>query len=86
MGINAAFKAAGKNPSNSADLAGAITAGFPNDNSYYSHRAYHDTQQSIFGELNYYFVPTVHATVGMRYLKAKNMVSKQHTTHVVILV
>ena len=71
FGINAAFKAFGQDPTNPNQLYNAVTAGFPNDNSYYAHRAFHDTQQSIFGEGNYYFSPTLHATVGLRYLKAK---------------
>ncbi|PRC93391.1 TonB-dependent receptor [Solimicrobium silvestre] len=75
-GINAAFNAAGMNPSNPADLAGTVTAGFPNDNSYFAHRAYHDTQQAVFGEANYYFIPTVHATAGLRFLEAKETFSR----------
>ena len=71
VGLNAAFKAYGQDPSNSSDLAGAVTAGFPGDNSYYAHRDFHDTQQSIFGEANYYLSPTLHATFGLRYLSAK---------------
>ena len=70
-GVNAAFAAAGKNPANPNDLAGAVTAGFPNDNSYFAHRDFHDTQQALFGEANYYFVPTLHLTAGLRYIRAK---------------
>jgi len=69
-GINAAFAANGQSPSDPNALAGAIPAGFPNDNSYFAHRYYTDSQNSIFGEANYYFVPTIHATVGLRYLRA----------------
>jgi iron complex outermembrane receptor protein len=70
-GINAAFAAAGQSLSNPNDLAGAVPVGFPNDNSYSAHRIYHDTQEAIFGEGNYYFTPTLHVTVGLRYLEAK---------------
>jgi len=69
-GINGAFKANGQSPSDPNAISGAIASGFPNDNSYYAHRYYTDSQNSIFGEANYYFVPTLHATVGLRYLHA----------------
>ena len=71
-GINQAFQSAGLDVNNPADLSGAVANGFPNDNSYYSHRMFHDTQQSVFGEANYYFSPTLHATAGLRYLEAKD--------------
>jgi iron complex outermembrane receptor protein len=70
FGINAAFSAANASPSDPNVLAGAVSAGFPNDSSYSASRFYHDTQQSVFGEANYYFAPTLHATVGVRYLRA----------------
>lgn len=77
-GINAAFAAANADPtSNSNVLAGAVSAGFPNDDSYYSGRHYHDKQQAIFGEGNYYFTPTLHATVGLRYLKATDSLDRE---------
>ena len=69
-GINAAFSAANLSPSDPSIVIGAITAGFPNDNVYAANYDYHDTQQSIFGEENYYFSPTLHATAGIRYLRA----------------
>jgi len=71
IGINAAFAAAGKNPDNPNDLAGAVPVGFPDDNSYSAHRYYRDTQQSIFGEANYYVMPTLHFTAGLRFLRAQ---------------
>ena len=70
FGINAAFKTAGVSITDPNVLANPVSAGFPNDNSYYAGRYYHDTQQAVFGEGNYYFSPAFHATVGARYLKA----------------
>jgi len=70
FGINAAFKNAGVSITDPNVLANPVSAGFPNDNSYYASRTYHDTQQAVFGEGNYYFSPALHATVGARYLKA----------------
>ena len=51
-------------------LSGALPVGFPNDNSYFAHRYYTDSQNSVFGEANYYLVPTLHFTAGLRYLQA----------------
>ena len=75
-GVDAAFAAAGASPSNPAVLAGSVSAGFPNDDSYYSGRHYHDKQQAIFGEANYYFMPTLHATAGLRYLRATDSLDR----------
>jgi len=69
-GINSAFSAFGQSPADPNALYGAIPAGFPNDNSYFAHRYYNDTQNSVFGEANYYVVPTLHFTAGLRYLRA----------------
>ena len=70
FGINAAFNAAGLSPSDPTVLGGAVSAGFPHDSSYDSHLHYQDTQEAIFGEASYYFVPTFHVTVGLRALEA----------------
>ena len=76
FGINSAFAAAGVSPSDPNVLAGAIPEGFPGDSSYFAQRHYHDTQDAIFGELNYYVVPTLHATVGVRYLQTKDTLDR----------
>ena len=71
-GINAAFAAAGFSPSDPDAVAGAVTAGFPNDDSYAAQYHYHNRQAAVFGEANYYFTPALHATAGVRYLQAKS--------------
>jgi outer membrane receptor protein involved in Fe transport len=76
FGIDAAFAAAGVSPSDPTVLSGAIPVGFPGDNSYFAQRHYHDQQEAVFGELNYYFVPTLHATVGLRYLETKDTLDR----------
>jgi outer membrane receptor protein involved in Fe transport len=76
FGVNAAFVAAGASPSDPSVLAGAVSAGFPNDDSYFSARHYHDKQQAIFGEANYYFMPNLHATAGLRYLQATDSLDR----------
>ena len=70
VGINAAFKTAGVSITDPNVIANPVSGGFPNDNSYYTGRFYHDTQQAVFGEGNYYFSPEIHTTLGARYLKA----------------
>jgi iron complex outermembrane receptor protein len=52
-------------------LPGTYLPGFPGDNTFTGTYKYQDTQQSIFGETSYYFTPTLHATVGLRYLRAQ---------------
>jgi len=76
FGINAAFAAAGASPADPTVLSGAVPEGFPNDNSYFAVRHYYDTQQSIFGEGNYYFTPTLHATLGVRYIQATDTLDR----------
>lgn len=47
---------------------------FPNDNLYYGYEHLRDQQSAVFGEANYYFNPTLHATVGVRYLTASDSI------------
>ncbi|USX25897.1 TonB-dependent receptor [Oxalobacteraceae bacterium OTU3CINTB1] len=51
---------------------------FPNDNSFAGAFHYKEKQSSIFGEVNYYFTPTVHATVGARYLRASSNLEQRN--------
>jgi len=89
-GLNQAFATAGKNPTdipgvwNQPDAQGNCSAyacvtdnheGFPQDNTWTGTYKYHDSQQSVFGEANYYFTPELHATVGLRYLRAQQTFS-----------
>lgn len=66
------------NPPGNADCnavycstAASVAEGFPNDNTWHGEYRYHDSQQSVFGEANYYFMPELHATVGLRYLRGQ---------------
>ncbi len=72
FGINKAFANAGVNPADPNLLGSA----FPGDNSYFSGRHYRTEQTALFGEVNYYFSPTLHATVGARYLRATDSLSR----------
>jgi len=69
-GINAAFAQFGGSPNNPAYFSPAYANAFPNDNSYFAHRYFNDKQNSIFGEANYYIIPSLHFTAGLRYLHA----------------
>ncbi|MES2072181.1 MAG: TonB-dependent receptor [Pseudomonadota bacterium] len=70
FGINQAFTAAG---ANIVDVLGFV---FPQDNSYFSARHYHTTQTAVFGEASYYFSPTLQATVGARYIRASDSLTR----------
>ena len=72
-GINDAFKNAGLNLAN-GDILGFP---FPNDNSYFSARHYKTRQTALFGETSYYFTPTLNATVGARYLRASDSLTRE---------
>jgi len=89
-GINAAFAQFGLSPEdpNVLYFPGNASLGiapytpyanpFPNDNLYYGHEYKRDEQKAIFGEANYYFSPALHATIGLRYLKADDSITQQN--------
>ncbi len=70
LGINAAFKLAGRDINDPAQLADSFAGAFLGDSSYYSARHYNDRQSSIFGELTYHASPTLRAIAGLRLLRA----------------
>ncbi len=72
FGINQAFTAAGA----SITDPGILGSAFPQDNSYFSARHYHTTQTAVFGETSYYFTPAIQATVGARYLRASDSLTR----------
>ena len=69
FGVNDTFAAFGFSTADPDILPDAYPNAFPNDNAYQGIFHYHEKQASIFGELNYYFTPGLHLTVGARYLK-----------------
>lgn len=71
FGINAAFKAAGKNIEDPDELADTFPGAFAGDSSYYSARHYKDRQTAVFGELTWHLSPALRATVGLRALRAR---------------
>lgn len=72
-GINKAFTDAGLDIADPALLAFP----FPADNSYFSARHYKTRQTALFGEASYYFSPTLNATIGARYLRATDSLTRE---------
>jgi iron complex outermembrane receptor protein len=78
FGINAIFPQFGFDI-NDPDLLPDVKPGaFPGDNSYSGAFHYREKQSSVFGEANYYFTPTVHATIGARYLKGTSTLDQKN--------
>ncbi len=77
FGINAAFKAAGKNIDDPAQLTDSFPGAFLGDSSYYSARHYQDRQHSVFGELTLHASPSLRAIAGLRLLKASQHFSRE---------
>lgn len=59
-----------------ADATGAPNPDMPGDNSYFGSFHYREQQTSVFGDISYYFTPTLHATVGARFLKATDSLAQ----------
>jgi outer membrane receptor protein involved in Fe transport len=78
FGVTDTFKQFGFDIADPDLLPDARPGQFPNDNSFAGAFHYREKQASIFGELNYYFSPTVHATVGARYLKANTTLEQRN--------
>ena len=77
FGVQAAFAAAGIDPSVEAQLDGGFPGDFANDSSYYSVRHYHDRQASVFGELTYHLSPSFALTAGLRQLYATQRFTRE---------
>ena len=78
FGVTDLFKQFGFDIADPELLPDARPGQFPNDNSFAGAFHYREKQTSIFGEINYYFAPTVHATVGARYLKADTTLEQRN--------
>ena len=81
FGVNDTFAAFGFSTADPDILPDAYPNAFPNDNAYQGIFHYHEKQASIFGELNYYFTPSVHVTVGARYLKRDLTLDQQNSLY-----
>ena len=78
FGVTDLFKQFGFDIADPELLPDAAPGQFPNDNSFAGAFHYREKQASIFGEVNYYFSPAVHATVGARYLKADTTLEQRN--------
>ncbi|XLZ68906.1 TonB-dependent receptor [Massilia sp. SR12] len=80
-GVTETFKKFGFSIDDPELLPDAYPGAFPNDNSFAGEFHYREKQSSIFGEVNYYFSPTLHATVGARYLKGKSNLAQRNSNY-----
>ena len=80
-GVTATFEQFGFSIDDPELLPDAYPGAFPNDNSFAGEFHYREKQSSLFGEVNYYFAPTLHATVGARYLKAKSALAQRNSNY-----
>jgi iron complex outermembrane recepter protein len=78
FGVNAAFASFGYATPDPDLLPGWNAGSFPGDNSYQGVFRYREKQSSVFGEANYYFTPSLHATVGARYLKGDSTLNQRN--------
>jgi iron complex outermembrane receptor protein len=79
-GINATFNAFKVSPIDPL-LAGGKAGDLPNDDSFFGAFHYREQQTSLFGDLSYYFTPTLHATVGARFLKASDTLAQDNALY-----
>ncbi|WP_028103527.1 TonB-dependent receptor [Pseudoduganella violaceinigra] len=81
FGVNDTFTKFGFSSADPDLLPGAYAGAFPNDNSFAGEFHYREKQNSIFGEVNYYFSPALHATIGARYLKGKSALTQRNSLY-----
>jgi outer membrane receptor protein involved in Fe transport len=77
-GVTETFRQFGFSIDDPELLPDAYPGAFPNDNSFAGEFHYRERQASLFGEANYYLSPTLHATVGARYLKGKSNLAQRN--------
>jgi iron complex outermembrane recepter protein len=78
FGVNATFARFGYATPDPDLLPGWNAGSFPGDNSFQGVFRYREKQSSVFGEANYYFTPSLHATVGARYLKGDSTLNQRN--------
>ncbi|MET0265743.1 MAG: TonB-dependent receptor [Duganella sp.] len=78
FGVTDTFRAFGFDIYDPELLPDVRPGSFPNDDSFAGEFHYREKQASLFGEVNYYFNPALHATVGARYLKAKSTLAQRN--------
>jgi iron complex outermembrane receptor protein len=78
FGVNDTFTKFGFSSADPAILPGAYAGAFPGDNAFAGAFHYREKQISIFGEVNYYLTPALHATFGARYLKGDSTLDQKN--------
>jgi iron complex outermembrane recepter protein len=78
FGVNDTFTSFGFSSADPNILPGAYAGAFPGDNAFSGAFHYREKQSSVFGEVNYYFTPALHATVGARYLKGDSTLDQKN--------
>jgi iron complex outermembrane receptor protein len=78
FGVNATFARFGFSSEDPAILPDTYPGAFPGDNAFSGAFHYREQQQSVFGEVNYYFTPALHATLGARYLKGDSSLDQNN--------
>ena len=78
FGVNKTFADFGFSAEDPNILPDSFPGAFAGDNSFSGNFNYREKQASVFGEVNYYFAPTLHATVGARYLKGDSTLDQRN--------
>jgi iron complex outermembrane receptor protein len=81
FGVNDTFARFGFSSADPNILPDAYPGAFPGDNAFSGAFRYREKQSSVFGEVNYYFTPALHATVGARYLKGDSTLDQQNSLY-----
>ena len=81
FGVNATFARFGFSSADPAILPDSYAGAFPNDNAFAGAFHYREKQASVFGELNYYLTPALHATLGARYLKGDSTLDQKNSLY-----
>ena len=78
FGVNQTFADFGFSAEDPNILPDSFPDAFAGDNAFSGVFNYREKQASVFGEVNYYFTPTLHATVGARYLKGDSTLDQRN--------
>jgi iron complex outermembrane receptor protein len=81
FGVNDTFTRFGFSSADPNILPDAYPGAFPRDNAFSGVFHYREKQGSVFGEVNYYFTPALHATVGARYLKGNSTLDQKNSLY-----
>jgi iron complex outermembrane receptor protein len=81
FGVNDTFARFGFSSADPDILPDAYPGAFPGDNAFSGTFHYHEKQSSVFGEINYYFTPALHVTVGARYLKGDSTLDQKNSLY-----